>query len=267
MVSRTSIYTKVATSRVRAHFEYRVSFVLQFLGAFFLNFLEFIAVLVIFHHLTFLAGWSLAEVAFLYGSSSFMFKFADMLMTNMDRLPTIIRMGTFDQVLTRPLGTLGQVMTGDVDLRQLGAMLQGVIVFAYALSHLRIAWSPGRVVMLVVMLVSAATIFCGIYVITNAIAFWTTDAREVANSFTYGGQAFTEYPLHIFGVWFRRFMGYVIPLAFVNYLPALYVLGKADPTHTPTFLRFMSPVVAVLVCMLAGFVWRVSVRHYRSTGS
>jgi ABC-2 type transport system permease protein len=240
---------------------------LQFLGAFFLNFLEFVAVLVIFHHLSFLAGWSLAEVAFLYGSSSFMFKLADMLMTNMDRLPTIIRMGTFDQVLTRPLGTLGQVMTGDIDLRQVGAMLQGVLVFLYALDRLHISWSPQRVIVLVLMLVSAAAIFSGIYVITNSIAFWTTDAREVANSFTYGGQAFTEYPLHIFGVWFRRFLGYVIPLAFVNYLPALYILGKADPTHAPVFLRFMSPVVAVLVCAIAGWVWRFSVRHYRSTGS
>ncbi len=267
MASRAEIYRRVAFSRVRAHFQYRTSFVLQFLGAFFLNFLEFIGVLVIFHHLSFLAGWSLAEIAFLYGSSSFMFKLADMLMTNMDRLPTIIRMGTFDQVLTRPLGTLGQVMTGDVDLRQLGAMLQGIVVFSYALTHVHVEWTPLRAVVLLVMLVSAAGIFCGLYVATNAIAFWTIDAREVANSFTYGGQAFTEYPLHIFGVWFRRFMGYVIPLAFVNYLPSLYVLGKDDPTHAPAFLRFMSPVVALAVMAVGGAIWRLSVRHYRSTGS
>lgn len=267
MASRVEIYRRLAMSRVRAHFEYRISFALQFVGAFLLNFLEFVAVLVIFHHLSFLAGWSLAEVAFLYGSSAFMFKFADMLMTNMDRLPTLIRMGTFDQVLTRPLGTLGQVMTGDVDLRQAGAMFQGLLVFGYALRHVHVDWTPQRIAVLVSMLVSAAAIFCGIYIATNAIAFWTTDAREVANSFTYGGQAFTEYPLHIFGVWFRRFMGYVIPLAFVNYLPSLYVLGKADPTHTPSPLRFMSPVVAVAVLTAAAAIWRLSVRHYRSTGS
>jgi len=267
VASRAGVYRRLAMSRVRAHFEYRVSFALQFIGAFLLNFLEFIAVLVIFHHISFLAGWSLPEVAFLYGSSAFMFKFADMLMTNMDRLPTIIRMGTFDQVLTRPLGTLGQVMTGDVDLRQIGAMTQGCLVFLYALGHVHIEWTPERVAVLGSMLVSAAAIFCGIFVAMNSIAFWTTDAREVANSFTYGGQAFTEYPLHIFGVWMRRLMGYLIPLAFVNYLPSLYILGKGDPTHTPVILRFLSPVVAVAVLAVAGAIWRVSVRHYRSTGS
>jgi ABC-2 type transport system permease protein len=263
-----TIYRRVAGSRIRAHLQYRLSFALQVVGSFFFSFLDFVMILVIFHHLPpqGFAGWRFEEIAFLYGTSYVTFKFADILMTNLDRLPVLIRMGTFDQVLTRPLGTLAQVLTGDFDLRQIGGILQGAVVLGFALPRLHIIWTPARMVVLALMLTSAVVIFCSIWITTNAIAFWTMDAREVANSFTYGGNMLTQFPIQIFGAWFRRLMAYAIPLAFVNYFPSLFILGK-DDASVPSFFRFASPVVAALMAVVAGLVWRAAVRHYRSTGS
>jgi ABC-2 type transport system permease protein len=53
----------------------------------------------------------------------------------------------------------------------------------------------------------------------------------------------------------------------VNYFPALHILDKADPLGAPSFFRFASPLVAMASAIVAGLVWRTSVRHYRSTGS
>ena len=58
-----------------------------------------------------------------------------------------------------------------------------------------------------------------------------------------------------------------IPMAFVCYFPALYILRKHDPLGLPSFLRFASPLVAALAAVVAGTIWRIAVRHYRSTGS
>ena len=139
-------------------------------------------------------------------------------------------------------------------------------MFCFSLTRVHINWTPLRAIVFVSMLIGGAVIFCSIWVATNAIAFWTMDAREVANSVTYGGNYLTNYPLHIFGTWLRRLLAYVIPLAFVNYFPALYVLEKESPIGTPA-LRFVSPVVAVAAVIVAGTVWKTAVRHYRSTGS
>jgi ABC-2 type transport system permease protein len=267
VASRATIYAKLAGSRIRSQTQYRLSFVLQLAGTFCLTFTDFAIVLVIFRHLPNLAGWSFPEIAFLYGSSYVTFKAADLLMTNFDKLPLLIRLGTFDQLLTRPLGTLGQLVTSDIGVRQVGAIAQGAAVFVYSLSRLDIDWTIDRIVLMFAMLVSGFFIFCAIFVATNAIAFWTTDAREVANSFTYGGQLATQFPMNVFGVWFRRFIGFAIPVAFVNYFPALHILDKTDPLGAPTVLRFASPVVAAGSAVVAALVWRVSVRHYRSTGS
>ncbi len=247
--------------------QYRLSFALQVVGTFFLSFLDFVAILVIFHHLPHLAGWSIGEIAFLYGSAAVTFKLSDIFMTNMDRLPVLIRGGSFDQVLTRPLGTLGQVMTGDIDIRHVGSIGQGALVLSIGISRVQIDWTPQKILVFASMLAGAVLIFCSLYVATNAIAFWTMDAREVANSFTYGGNAMTQYPLHIYGVWMRRIFSYVVPLGFVNYFPSLYLLSKEDPAGAPVALRFISPAVAVAMCVIAGSIWRRAVRRYRSTGS
>lgn len=266
MAESLAIYALLARSRVRAQFQYRFSFVLQIVGSFCLSFLDFIEILVIFLHLPALGGWSLGEVAFLYGSSYAVFRVADMVMGGLDRLPVLIRMGTLDQVLTRPLGSLGQVLTVDIALRHVGGIAQAVVVLWFALTRVHIIWTPARVLVFASMLVGGAVIFCSIWVATNAIAFWTLDAREVANSTTYGGNYLTNYPLHIFGLWLRRLLAYVIPLAFVSYFPALYVLDKPSPIGSPT-LRFVSPVVALASLVVARAIWRTAIRHYRSTGS
>jgi ABC-2 type transport system permease protein len=267
VASRLGIYARLAGSRVRGQTQYRFSFVLQLIGTFLFTFLDFVAILVIFQHLHRLGSWSFPEIAFLYGSSYITFKLADLVMTNLDRLPLLIRMGTFDQMLTRPLGTLGQVMTSDLGIRQLAAVAQGGVVFAYSLTRLSIHWTPLRALVFAEMLVGGFLIFCSLFVATNVIAFWIMDAREIANSFTYGGQMMTQYPMNIFGAWFRRLLGFVIPLAFVNYFPTLYVLGKPDPLHAPSVLRFLSAPVAVGCVAVTSVVWRTAIRRYRSTGS
>jgi ABC-2 type transport system permease protein len=77
----------------------------------------------------------------------------------------------------------------------------------------------------------------------------------------------TQYPMHIYGAWLRRLFIFVIPLAFVNYFPALYILNKPDALGAPAFVRFLAPLVAAAVALFAAWFWQLGVRHYRSTGS
>ena len=261
------IYWRLLGSRVRSRFQYRASFAFQFVGTFLLSFMDFVVVLVLFSHLPHLDGWTLGEVAFLYGSSYVVFKIADVAVGNLDKIPELVRTGEFDGLLTRPLSSLGQVAVRDVDLHHIGGALQGALVFWFALTHVDIAWDPVKAVLLVAMLAGGLAIFVGVWIVTNALAFWIVDAREVANSFTYGGNFLTTYPLQIFATWMRRIFAFVIPMAFVNYLPALRILDKPDPLGLPPVLGYLSLPVAGAVAVVAGGVWRTAVRHYRSTGS
>jgi ABC-2 type transport system permease protein len=214
-----------------------------------------------------LGGWSLAEVALLYGLSGVCFASAELFAAALDNFQVHIVLGTFDRVLVRPRGALFQVMSEDVALRRVGRIAQAVLVLAIALQLLAIDWSVDKVVALAVALVSGTVIYFAIFVLGAAFCFWTVQAKEATHVFTYGGDGLASYPLDIYRGSVRRFFTFVVPLAFVNYEPALYLLGRPDPLGLPDAARLLSPVAALAMAGLARFGWQQGVRHYQSTGS
>lgn len=76
-----------------------------------------------------------------------------------------------------------------------------------------------------------------------------------------------QYPPVVFAQELVRGMTFVLPLAFVNWVPASYVLGRPYPLDLPQWAAFMAPPVAAVCCVLAGLAWRAGLRSYRSTGS
>jgi ABC-2 type transport system permease protein len=261
-----SLYVRLVAARVRSQFQYRTSFAIDFLGVFVVSFLDFAAILIIFQNVSALGGWNVHEVALLYGISGFAFALTDLAIGDLDLLSQQIRDGNFDLVLIRPRGTLFQVVTSEFQIRRLGRIAQALAVLVYALTQLDIPWTAGRVAMLPLAVVASAVIFGAVWVAATCIVFWSVEGRESANTFTYGGQFFSQYPINVYEAWLRRLLGFVIPLAFVAYLPALYILDKRDPLGVPEWLQLCSPLVAVAACVVAGFVWRFAVRHYRSAG-
>ena len=77
----------------------------------------------------------------------------------------------------------------------------------------------------------------------------------------------TQYPMTIFPREVLKGLTFVFPVAFVNWYPCLFLLGRPDPFGMPSWFAFLSPVVAALTLLVAGLAWRAGVRHYTSTGS
>lgn len=261
------IYRRLVGARIRSQLQYRLSFWLNLVGTALITFLDFAAILVLFHQVDALGNWTVAEVAVLYGISCVSFAIADMVFGHLDQLPQMIRMGDFDQVLVRPLGSLLQVIAADFALRRLGKLAQGLVVLGIALAYADVDWNAGRAAMLAVGVLAGCAIFAGIWVALSTIVFWLVDSHEVVNAFTYGGNFLAQYPVNIFGSWLRRLVIYLIPLAFTAYFPALYILGKEDALGFPRGLQFASPAVAATTGLAGWALWRIAVRRYRSVGS
>ena len=265
-VRLAGIYRRLIGAHVRSQLQYRTSLALQFVAVFIAAFLDFVVILVLFEQVPALGGWSVEEVAFLYGISAIAFALCDIAIGHLDLLSRMIREGTFDLVLVRPLGSLFQVAASDFALRRFAKLVQGIAVLGAAVANLDVDWTAGRVAMTALAIVSGAVIFAGVWIGLATVAFWIVDSIEFVNGFTYGGSFLTQYPVSIFGPWFRRLLAFVIPMAFVCYFPALYVLDKPDELGLPHELRYASPFVAALVVVAAGLLWRIAVRHYRSAG-
>ena len=100
-------------------------------------------------------------------------------------------------MMTKPVPLLVQVCADEFTLRRprpdhpgggglrLGGLVRRLDAAAGA-GRGRRCWSAGAVIF-----------FC-LFVGFSCIQFWTSDATEFANAFTYGGNTLTQYPLTIF---------------------------------------------------------------------
>ncbi|MEV4894309.1 ABC-2 family transporter protein [Nonomuraea sp. NPDC055795] len=258
-------YVLLAWTWTRAAAAYPVSFTIMTVLGFAVAGLDVAAILVIFSNTTTLAGFTRDQVLFLYGTSNVAFALCDMLVSNLDRISMHVKAGTFDTMLIRPVSTWIQAATDRFLITRIGRVLQAVLVLGYAVTALDLPWS--RLWMVPVMIGCGLVIFSALWTLAGALQFVLTDAPEVSSAFTYGSGQLTQYPFVIYGRELVRGVTYVLPLAFVNWQPGLYVLGLPDPFGTPEFMRFLGPVAALVLALLAGLAWRQGIRRYRSTGS
>ena len=261
------IYSRLIAARIRGQMSYRLSFVLDCFAQFIAQATELVVILVLFNRVTALGGFSVNEVLLMYGLASMAFGLADLVAGQLDTLPTLIRDGSFDVLLLRPLATLPQLMASDVQLRRFGRVFAGLATLVYALARADIAWSPWTALLVVVTPLAGTVIFAAVWVIACAVCFWLIEGRELANMVTYGSSTFTSYPITVYGPWLRRLMAFVVPGAFVAYFPALALLDRPDPLGAPAWLGWIAPLVAAAAAVVAVFTWQFAVRHYRGTGS
>ncbi|AOP45663.1 transporter [Streptomyces lydicus] len=262
-----SAYGLIVRMWVRSTLAYRASFVMMTVGNFAACALDFVAIMLMFSQIDALGGFSLPEVAFLYGTSGVALGLADLLLGSMERLGRRVRDGTLDVLLLRPAPVFAQVAADRFALRRLGRITQALLVLGWSVSRLDVEWTAGRVLMVPLMVLCGAAIFGAVFTTGAAFQFWAQDAAEVQNSFTYGGNALLQYPPTVFAKDLVRGVTFLVPLAFVNWLPALRLLGRDDPLGLPGWADFLGPGVAVLMCAGAALAWRRGLRAYRSTGS
>jgi ABC-2 type transport system permease protein len=262
-----AVYRTFVGARIRSEWQHRTSFALYLLSQALVATLDIAAIVVLFTNIDALAGWTLPQIALLYGINGTAFGLGDLIVSPVEFAAIHIRRGTFDVFLLRPAGTLLQLLGSEFALRRIGRLLQPIVTLAIAAGLVDVAWRPGSVLLLISAVVAGAIIYGAIWVLTSAIAFWTVETQEIASSFTYGGKTLANYPIDVFGAWLRRIVTFLVPVAFVGYLPAAALLGKPMPFDLPSLLGWCSPIVALALTLVARAVWTFAVRHYRSTGS
>jgi ABC-2 type transport system permease protein len=252
---------------IRSSLAYPASFAVMLVSGALITVIDFVAVVLMFSHIKSFGGFVLGEMAVLYGTASMTLGFADLITGSIERIGQRIRTGELDVWLIRPVPALLQAAADNFALRRIGRPLQAGFVLVLGLRTLDLDWTVAKGIVLVLSVVTGSVIFGAIFVLGAAFQFVSIDAAEVTNSFTYGGQQLTQYPLPVFGREIVRAVTFVVPLAFVNYYPVLFVLGKPAPLGLPSWIGLLAPAVAVVMTALASLAWRGGLRRYRSTGS
>jgi ABC-2 type transport system permease protein len=258
------IYFRYIRMVMKSMLQYRLSLWLTLIGQFFVSFFAFLGMYLLFERFGTIRGWTFGEVALCFAVVQTSFAITECYARGFDLFSGLIVRGDFDRILLRPRGTILQVFGSSFEVTRIGRLVQSFVVLGLALSWLETRLDVTRILTLVFMVVSGVFIFTGIFMLGATICFFTVQGLEIVNIFTDGGKEIAAYPLSIYNKWVVRFFTFIIPFGSINYLPLMYIVGKAGERDV---LYMLTPLFGMLFLVPCVFVWRFGVRHYLSTGS
>jgi ABC-2 type transport system permease protein len=264
-----SVYLRLAAASVRAKTRRPAYLAVRMFAAGLIVAIEVAGVVLLLDRFGSIGGWRPAEVVLLFGLAFASQGLALMVGSSLeaDKLSELVRRGTFDQVLTRPVSPLGWVLASYVDTRFLGRLLAGAGAVAWAGERAGVAWTPGRVGLAAMAVLCAGAIVFGVLLAAAGLTFVTVQASEAVNVLIYGGTYLASYPMQIYGSALRFLFVWLVPLGLAIYVPALGVLGRRGPPGLPAWLAWLAVPAAGAFLAAGGLAWRGGIRHYVGTGS
>jgi len=259
-------YRVILGARWRAQTTYRGSFATDVLGTVGIGVVDLAEIYVIFHNVTVLGGLTFPQALVVFALATMAFSLADLLVGHLDTLPTFIRAGTVDAFYLRPLSLLGQLVTSDLSLRRIGRLSVALVVLSIAVRVNGLPVTPRTVLLAGATVVAGAVIVGALFVAAAALQFFLVEGSEVTNAFVYGGSYASQQSAQVFPHPLRLLFSFVVPAAFIAYLPTVVLLDLPGAALLPAWLGWLAPVVAIATWGVALLLWRAGIRHYQGAG-
>jgi ABC-2 type transport system permease protein len=260
-----SMYWSLLKASIRARMQYKVDFLASSLATSLIMATDYLMLAAILLRFKDIRGWTIEEVGVLYGISSISLSLYRLVGSELHDFDKYMVEGEFDQLLIRPVSPLTLLLSRHVDLNRLGGIAQGGLILGYSLSHLPggSGMSSRVIAYLPVSVLSGLLIGLALSLTTATLAFWTERIKDFQSFTIYAPFNSANFPLSVYPGWLKALFFSIIPVAFMNWWPMSYLLGKGG-----TWLSLvLSPLFAALALGLALLFWNVGIRHYHSTGS
>jgi len=253
-------------ARLAAQLSYRRSFAADMVGQVLFVGLDFVELFAVLHRAPTVGGLDFASLLLVFALAQLGFALGSVVLGQFDQIHERVRAGTVDVLLVRPMSPLLQAATEDVALRRLGRLVTAAVILPVALwvSHPHLG--AATLALTVLTPLAGAVVFAALYVISGSITFWLVDGHEFGNAFTYGGSYLAQWPVTVLPTALARVFTFVLPAAFVAYLPSLVILGRTELSPVPVWMCWASPLAALWTVALAAGCWRLALRHYTGAG-
>ena len=241
------LYRVLVAQFLKTSMQSRVDFLIGLLGFFFTQVMGIAFLYLVFQQIPDLQGWTLDQLIFIYGFAQIP-RGIDHLFTDNIWLVAyrLVINGDFDRYMLRPMNIFFQVIAEKLQPDALGELLIGTILVVRSLTKGIVIVDGLHVALFFVSIFAGALIYTSIKLFFASLAFWL----KVSGPFlqiAYDMANFAKYPTEIYSKGVRFLITWVIPFAFVAYLPASFFM-KADT----------SAGVVVIECGIAFVFWWIA---------
>jgi ABC-2 type transport system permease protein len=266
MVEALRLYRRFVGIAIRSRMEYRSDFVVGFLSVISLNVVNLSIIWVLVSRFRVMAGWSFWEIVMLYATFLLGHSVYAVLFWHLTRLEDDIIHGRFDQYLVRPCSPLLQFLGREVNYMGVADLVLAAAIFTTAYRNLALNWSVGQWAFLGVAVLSGTAIETALMWMIGSLSFWTGRSRSLLSLYWQFTLLSQQYPMEVFGTWFRVFVTGFLPVSFMNYHPLTRLLDKPDALGLGA-LGFMSPFVAAILLAVGALLWHRGLASYTSSGN
>lgn len=261
-----SIMVSLWAASIRGQLQYRANFLILVAMGLIYQGTGFAFIWVVLSRFETVGGWTLGEIAFLYGLRLLIHAISFLVSGEIRQLDEQIRHGEFDRYLIRPLSPLRQIISQGVQVNVFGDLLGGIGLFLVALTMVNIDWTATVVVYLILAIIGGALLELGLDLMIATLALRVLNVQSLFFVLDTFFSDFGNYPLKIFGGTVQFLLTFGLPLAFMAYFPAAVLLGKTGELNVPAVVAFAAPLVGACWFALAVWIFRVELRNYQSAG-
>jgi ABC-2 type transport system permease protein len=256
------LYFRCLGQQMKAIMAYEADFVVLMLSAVVVQVGGFAVIWAIFQRIPTVNGWTFWQVVMMYALIYVTEGVGSLFFEGTWRLSSQVYTGQFDQVLLRPVSPIVQVLAGAVGFNGLGNLATGFALIGISLANSAVEWTPGRVLMLVILIASASTIRVAINLASAASAFWVRSPWSMIPMFVHRLGDFAKYPITIYSTAVQALIVLAVPFAFVSFFPTAWIFG-VDAWSLPGLL---TPLVAAYALVMSVWLFRTGLKRYESSG-
>ena len=217
---------------------------------------------IVFANTDSLGGWQRPEVLIILAlSRTIEGLMSSLFIHNLMELPQIVRDGKFDFHLTKPVPSQFYTTFRKTNIEQFGTIFGGILLFIYALSFPTISINLFTLLVFSTLVISGISIYYSLLVIFSTLVFYL-DRLEFLWSFNTLLSEPLTVPFDIFHPSVRTTLTYLVPVAFVVFVPAQSITSRLHPSQL-----FIAIALAIIFITLANLTWRMGLRHYSSASS
>lgn len=257
------LYRVLVSQFLKTILQSKVDFLMGLFGFFFTQFMGIAFLYLVFEQIPSLQGWTLDQLIFIYGFAQIPRGIDHLFTDNIWMVAWwLVIDGDFDRYMLRPMNVFFQVICEKLQPDALGELLVGIILVVMSLSKGILAVDAVHIALFFVSIIAGAVIYTSIKLFFATIAFWVKQSGPFLQV-AYEMSNFAKYPTEIYGKAVQFIITWVIPFAFVAYLPASYFLMGRSALSTIG----VECVIAVVLWVIAYSFFQYGTTKYESAGN
>ncbi|MFD4657094.1 ABC transporter permease [Kitasatospora sp. NPDC058444] len=264
---RIRVAWSITAMNLRAGLEYRTEFLLSIaLGVVWQTSVVVFAS-VLLTRFTGLGGWTGPQVLLLASMRLSSHGLVALLLGPVDQMGRVLREGRIDSYLLRPLPVFRQVQLSWFSVNALGDLAVAATMLGLAVHWFDLPWTAGRLSWLAAGILGGffaeGAVLIAMAAVTLHFPGWQYWSSWLQNIMA----MVAVYPLSILPLFPRLLLTYLVPVAFIAYLPAAVLTDHLEGSAVPTPLAAASPLVGLAAYTAARLLWNASLNRYQGTNT